>query len=128
MSLSARTQGGDALSLISFDGNVKIDDIWNGKDCTLATQGVTDNRWHHVAFVVDSQGGRLYVDGNETASKLWKGSAGAPSTLKPLDLGRYPGTSTPFLPGRLDDVRIYSRALDTDEIRDLSLNSGGRVR
>lgn len=28
----------------------------------FSVAGFSDNQWHHVAFVVDADGGRLYVD------------------------------------------------------------------
>src|SRR5207249_7724423 len=37
--------------------------IWDGTSCTAAGPRFNDGQWHHVAFVVDESGGRLYVDG-----------------------------------------------------------------
>ncbi|HEV8700769.1 MAG TPA: LamG-like jellyroll fold domain-containing protein, partial [Candidatus Polarisedimenticolia bacterium] len=92
------------------------DFVWDGTSCTLATPGYSDGRWHHVAFVVDPSGGRLFVDGEQRAARAWTGAAGPATTTASLSLGRYPGTAAPFLPGALDDVRIYDRALGADEV------------
>jgi hypothetical protein len=92
--------------------------VWNGTGCSLATSGVNDNLWHHVAFVVDAAGGRLYVDGVLRASRAWTGTPGATTTTQRLALGAYPGTDTPYLRGQLDDVRIYARPLTEEEIFD----------
>src|SRR2546427_2507027 len=49
----------------------------------------------------------------------WAGTPGAPTTSQPLHIAHYPqGASTgEYLPGLLDDVRIYSRALDRKSTR-----------
>src|SRR5204862_8056268 len=37
--------------------------VYDGTNCTLSTPGYNDGGWHQAAFVVDTAGGRLYVDG-----------------------------------------------------------------
>ncbi len=90
--------------------------IWDGTTCTLMTSGFNDNRWHHVAFVVDASGGSLYVDGVVKAARAWTGTPGPTTTTLDLSLGQYPGAVQPFFPGALDDVRLYNRALSADEV------------
>jgi hypothetical protein len=90
--------------------------IWDGTGCSLPVPGYNDNQWHHVVFVVDASGGKIYVDGLEKASRAWTGAAGTTSTTQDLSLGRYPGTATPYFPGSLDDVRIYNGALTAAEV------------
>jgi hypothetical protein len=90
--------------------------VWDGGGCTLATPGFNDGLWHHVAFVVDASGGRLFVDGMPRASRPWTGTPGPTTTAQGLSLAKYPGTAQPCLPGRLDDVRIYNRALGGSEV------------
>jgi hypothetical protein len=94
--------------------------VWDGTACTLSTPGVADNQWHHVAFVVDAAGGRLYVDGVQKTARVWTGTAGGPSTVQNLSLGQYPGTAQPYFSGVLDDVRIYPRALSAAEAAGLA--------
>jgi hypothetical protein len=91
--------------------------VWDGTACTLTTPGYADNLWHHVVFVVDAAGGRLYVDGVLKATQPWTGTPGAASTTQPLNLGVYPGGS--YLPGSLDDVWIYNQALSAGEVQTL---------
>jgi hypothetical protein len=93
--------------------------VWDGSACTLATPGFNDGQWHHVALVVDASGGRLFVDGTQRASQPWTGTPGPTTTTQGLSLAKYPGTAQPCLPGRLDDVRIYSRALGASEVSTL---------
>jgi len=72
---------------------------------------IADGLWHHVQFVVDASGGKLYVDGTLRASRAWTGTPGAPSTTTPLMIGRYPGTplNGHFL-GEIDEVKLWNRA------------------
>jgi hypothetical protein len=100
--------------------------IWDGSGCTLATPGFNDGRWHHVAFIVDASGGRLFVDGTLRMTQPWTGTAGATTTTQGLSLARYPGTASPYLPGQIDDVQIYNRALSAGEVS--SLSTFARVR
>ncbi len=73
--------------------------------------------WKHMAVVLNGEGGSLYVDG-----ALVTGSAGI--TLRPSDLGAtkndYIGRSQfstdPYFDGRIDDFRVYNRALTAAEI------------
>ena len=77
---------------------------------------VANGEWHHIAFVVDTISGRLYVDGFEVASMNWVGAAGATSTSEPLQFGRYnlyPNTLT----GQMDEVCLWNRALNEAEIQ-----------
>ena len=70
---------------------------------------VADGEWHHLAFVVDASGGRLYVDGVSKATMPWTGAPGAPTTLQPVTWGAYPGhPSGGFYNGLLDEVRIWN--------------------
>jgi len=91
--------------------------IWDGTGCTLRTAGYDDDSWHHVVFVVDAAGGGLYVDGVLKGSQPWMGTAGAPTTTQDVRLGHYPGaTGGGYLPGLVDEVRIYDRALTAAEV------------
>jgi len=94
---------------------------WDGTTCTLAVAGANDGQWHHVAFVVDASQAQLYLDGTLRTTQPWTGSPGATSTTQPLSLARYPGaTPTSFLPGSIDDARLYNRALTQAEISALA--------
>jgi fibronectin type 3 domain-containing protein len=72
--------------------------------------------WHHVAVTLNGATGTLYVDGQQVGSNT-------AMTLKPSDLGattqNWIGRSQfadPFLNGRVDDFRIYSKALGSNEV------------
>jgi hypothetical protein len=101
--------------------------IFDGTSCTLAVAGYNDNKWHQVAFVVDLSGGTIYVDGVMKATRPWTGTPGPTTSQLTLSFARYPGISTPYLAGSLDEVQIYNRSLTTTEIKanyDQALISG----
>ena len=114
--------GGNLCATYYRDAANRLDD---GSGCPLRTAGFADNQWHHVAYVVDASGGRLYVDGVQRAVLGWTGTAGAASTTQPLQVGRYPGAPAPeFLAGLVDDVRVYGRGLSAAEAMELYTNFG----
>ena len=94
--------------------------IWDGTSCTAAGPRFNDGQWHHVAFVVDESGGRLYVDGVLMVARGWTGTPGASTTTTGLSFGRYPNITTPYLSGSIDEVRLYARALAPAEIAALA--------
>jgi hypothetical protein len=81
--------------------------------------------WKHVAVVLGSGGGFLYLDG-----QLVDSNSGI--LLRPADLGNTPnnfiGKSQypidPYLDGRIDEFRVYSRALSVAEIQALYTYTG----
>lgn len=78
------------------------------------------NRWHHLAAVYDAAGQavNLYIDG--VALGLGKAGAFAPglATTNGLRFGLRHDGSQGFL-GRIDDVRVYGRALGMSDVRAL---------
>lgn len=92
--------------------------VYAGGGCTLNVTGLKDNQWHLVTFVVDSSGGTLYVDGVSRATRSWTGTAGAVSTSQEMRIGHYPSSSD-YFNGKIDEVRIYNRALTAAEIKGL---------
>jgi hypothetical protein len=94
------------------------DYVYDGTSCSMRTPGYADGRWHHAVMVVDSQGGRLYVDGMAVASQGWTGAPGAVSTTQEIKLGHYPGAGGggEYLPGEFDDVEIYRRGMTAKRV------------
>lgn len=99
--------------------------IWDGGS-GMDGGFIADGQWHHVAMVVDENGGRLYVDGELKASRAWTGTPGASTTTQPLIIGHYPPLNDGFFPGDIDEVRIWNRALMQTELqRDLRASLKG---
>ncbi len=72
----------------------------------------SDNEWHHVALTVDASGAKLYIDGSLMDSHAWNGTPGATTSSADMTLGVYDS----YFEGQLDDIRIYGRALNSDDI------------
>ncbi len=74
------------------------------------------NGWHHIAFTLDSDSVKIYVDGSEVANST-------EITIRPTDLmtsrcyvGRSHIIADPLYQGGVDDLRIYRGALTADQV------------
>ena len=76
------------------------------------------NTWYHYVFVLDSTGGKIYVNGQLVSSHNWTGTPGAciNSYLWKIG-GQYEGTT--WFNGKIDDIGIWNRALSSTEIQQL---------
>lgn len=74
---------------------------------------VSDGAWHHVAFAVDSSGGRLYVDGTLRDTVGWSGTPGPCTTTVPLQFGSY----IDALSGGLDEIQLWNVLRSSTEIQ-----------
>ena len=82
-------------------------------------------RWFHVVGVADAARNRreMWIDGALIASGPFSGSANVGRHYK-LQVGRFAdgGQATHYFKGKIDDLRIYNRALSADEIEALRLD------
>ena len=94
----------------------------NGQDC-LSDEPVTDDLWHHAAATFDGKTLMLYLDGVPQ-----KQTVNVPGELAPnahaLTLGMHRSAPSSqdkevSLDGLLDEVTLFSRALDQAEIKRL---------
>ena len=77
---------------------------------------VVDGKWHHLAGTYDGRSVRLYVDGRLDAS-AWT-SAAVNSTADPVYIGsRSDNPNDRAWDGLIDEVRIYSFAMDAEMIQ-----------
>ncbi len=78
---------------------------------------IANGQWHHVAYVVDETGGRIYLNGTLVNSHAWTGPPASVTVGEALRFGAYlGGTGLPWA-GQLDEVSIWSRVLSAGEIR-----------
>jgi VCBS repeat-containing protein len=92
---------------INVNGNILA--LRGGSDSNLVA-----GRWYHAAVTYDGINLRLYLNGNEIASSLVSGTI-ALDTINSLTVGSLLGTDK-FFDGRIDDVRVVTRALSSQEI------------
>jgi len=95
---------------------------WPGDALKIVTTSapVRAGTWQHVLVTYDgsakASGTTIYVDGQPQPAKPEQdGLKGSIKTAAPLSLGARTATPAPFTGGQLQDLRIYSRALDPAE-------------
>ena len=86
---------------------------------SFITAPVSSGAWHHAVAVKDGSGGvKLYVDG-QSVGTIHRQAGNANSTSEdPFVIGAWRG-STEFFHGLIDEVSVYSRALDSSEVESL---------
>lgn len=98
-------------------------DAFDGQRAVVAAPVVADGKWHHVTFVYNQdQQTKLYVDGNLQNSVNAPPVSNFVSTLQ-VAIGGFVSNSCPQnhnFQGKIDDVRIYNRALSDAEIKQLA--------
>jgi hypothetical protein len=109
MFLTSHAGGANARFAITTAGNT-MEQVLNG------TAVLPVGTWTHVAIVLGSNGGTLYINGAPVATNT-------ALTLRPADLGatanNYLGRSQfadPYFNGEIDDFRIYASALTAAQI------------
>jgi len=68
--------------------------------------------WHHYGYTFDGLTHRLYIDGVQAASSTATPQSAVPTNL---EFGRWLA-GTEFFAGSLDEIRIYTRALNAAEV------------
>ncbi|MBX7094827.1 MAG: T9SS type A sorting domain-containing protein [Flavobacteriales bacterium] len=101
---------------------------------SISSVGITDNsnlqagNWYHVVFTFDKNSGdhKVYVNNIVTLSQTMVGTVATTSDYTSLSMGAQAndvsGSSVSpnrFFPGKIDDVRIYNRALSAVEVDSL---------
>jgi hypothetical protein len=82
-----------------------------------------ENTWVHVFVTYDGATIRVYVNGEEIAATAATGDV--LSTADEFAIGDYGGYGTwSKFNGKIDDVRVYRRALSVSEVRTLYLTPG----
>jgi hypothetical protein len=114
----------DGYSLSVADRKIQFNLVKRWLDDSLRVQtqrSLAPGRWHHVAATYDGSrvaaGVRIYIDGEpEQLEVLLDDLNQSFDTKQPLRIGGGGGSEGRFV-GSLDDVRVYRRALDGDEVR-----------
>lgn len=117
--LQLNTSGVNEARAFYYDGST-----WTTANVNAVLQ---NTGWHHFAAVLDAGSTlKLYIDGVEAASAPTSGTityTGRGSNTRIASHG-WNGTTTDFT-GRVDDVRVYNRALKPDEV--FQLYRGTRI-
>ncbi|MBX3101716.1 MAG: LamG domain-containing protein [Bacteroidetes bacterium] len=105
-----------ALAYLS-SGRVVFEHVGTSAIPVQSTSAIHDGNWHHVTWVVQAGGQQqVYIDGILEASVSVAANPADISNTVPLYLASNDGLNG-FFPVTLDEVRLWNRALATDEIR-----------
>ncbi|GAB5552448.1 MAG: hypothetical protein Sapg2KO_20390 [Saprospiraceae bacterium] len=91
----------------------------NGQTRRLRYNGIKFNRWHHVAGVRSGNVLLLYLDGqlvvSDTTDFIYNVDTDIPLAIGAIEKKRTP--TAEFMAGKIDEVRIWCRALSQTEIQ-----------
>jgi|GEM_PF-3810443 len=100
--------------------------VWGGY--LVGSTDLRDGKWHHVAVVLEKDGSpdvsqaKLYVDGTQESVSRVKSCAINTIKATNVNIGRIDATYGYYFNGQIDELYIYSYALDNDEL--VTLYSG----
>ncbi|EKD91103.1 MAG: hypothetical protein ACD_30C00045G0003 [uncultured bacterium] len=91
-----------------------------------STQTITDTSWYLVGCTIDRDGnGQVYIDGKSTGSAVSMGTD-AMATTSNIRIATRSYTSTSYLNGQIDDVKIFNYSLTAKQVQ--QLYNGGTTR
>jgi len=119
--------GGHIVSKKSDDGTQYVFYTISGFLKLYGTSGnlaynasVDDDQWHHVVGIIDGANSKMYFDGNSVQSGTVTSSNNPTADLYIGTCYTFDGAC--FYDGKIDELRIYNRALTPTEIQILSKN------
>jgi hypothetical protein len=92
------------------DGKGSPEQLWGG--------WLSPQIWYYGAFTFDGIQAKFYIDGIKKAEKIWEAPVKLNRFRTPLYMGARKDND--YLNGKLDDIRIYKRALTDSEILGLT--------
>ena len=103
------------LDILS-DGKIKFNTYSNSsyKWDVTSNSAVDNGSWHHFAFVQKDNGGQMYLNGSLENTDNSSGKVNLLSTIKTY-VGADRRDNNRYYSGKVDDLRIYSRALSASE-------------
>jgi len=102
-------------NVMAFYVNTTSGHLPNG---VISDQPAEANRWYHLVGTYDGATAKLYVDGVFNSSEALTGDIKQYSGSS-LDFGRNSIWSDQNLDGKVDDTRIWNRALSASEVTEL---------
>ena len=114
VAIRADESGGEGVQAFFYDGS-----SWHNLDSATYIAGTG---WHHVAYVFDdtSNTQTLYIDGIAVASGTRTESITYSGQGSNTFIGQHGNATTNNFDGKIDDARIYDRALTLAEIQNLA--------
>lgn len=87
------------------------------KEASTSSSVMSTGRWYHVAGVFDGDSVRVFLNGEQVASQVYKGTMG-PSTGYALRIGKLAAGKGRTFDGVIDNVRIWDTCITPSAMRD----------
>ena len=120
--LSQRNGGYNGQYIVELESDGEIEfytySSLTGKWIVRSSSALNDGNWHHLAFVQQDNGGKMYLNGSLDQTDNLNGKVNLLSTNKTY-LGKDGRNNSSFYTGKVDDLKIYNRALSASEIQTL---------
>ncbi|MCP4614055.1 MAG: hypothetical protein GY845_35660 [Planctomycetes bacterium] len=118
--------GQNDLAEFGFIGGYQVGTWLLGNNWQLIAADYTFDypSWHHLALAGDATRIVIYIDGEEAASDEGGLVSGISGYTFKVGAGVFNSSGDPFL-GEIDDVKVFSRRLNQDEIQSLMPGSKG---
>lgn len=107
-----RRSGWSGIALALDQGVPLAYNVWGPRDLARSQGVATLEAWHHLAYVIDSAGGQLYLDGAVVASGRLPSTNRTPTQAFIGSLDGY----VDMFHGVIDELRIYDRAFTAEEV------------
>jgi hypothetical protein len=95
-------------------------------DVNYASSNLSTNKWYHIVGTYDGETSIMYIDGVKQGQNTSPSGNMTQVTVAPL-IGGNTTCMCQMLPGTIDDLRIFNRALSADEVKRL-YKIGGTVK
>jgi hypothetical protein len=101
-----------ALTMRRHEDDVRL--IVNTTSTSSNGGEVTAGTWNHIVGTYDGSNLILYINGKEASSRST--STSVPVNSNPVQIGAWQGSGSFNFDGKIDEVKIYNRALSQEEI------------
>jgi len=114
----------DRIQLYTNGGNGWLDlGLGDAHDRDTGIQNLETGRWYHIALTWDGGWYVVYVDGQARASGSYTGLS-TMGTVADIGNDGNPAYRDESFCGIIDDVRIYNRGLDVNDVNDIRQHVG----
>ena len=107
------------------NGLTKLASVNNGRRGEITAPTTPINEWIHIAAVIDGDKASLYIDGTAVSAPTDALAGCIPADRILTYIGRTQNPELPLFFGFLDDLSIYNKALDADEVASLAAGNSG---
>jgi len=108
---------GQYMLEVNSQGKIKFNTYSNGYKWNVTSSiALNDGNWHHLTFLQTDNGGKMYLNGNLHKTDNSSGRVTLLTTNKTY-VGGDLRDNNRWYSGKIDDIKIYNRALTESEIQ-----------